>query len=106
MRIVGLPRAFYHLSRHKPIALSPKAEERLRWVRCFEALRKQGLSSTQASQTLFIPRSTLYRWRKHLREQGPKRLEDGSKRPKQVRRPTWSVELAQAVLDLRKKYPR
>ncbi len=59
MRVVGLPRAFYYLSRHRPIVLSPKAQERLRWLRCFEALRKQGLSSTQASQILFIPRSTL-----------------------------------------------
>ena len=59
MRVVGLPRAFYYLSRHRPIVLSPKAQERLRWLRCFEALRKQGLSSTQASQTLLVPRSTL-----------------------------------------------
>lgn len=40
------------------------------------------------------------------KEQGPKRLEDKSRRPKRLRRPTWSVELAQAVLRLRGKYPR
>ncbi len=106
MRVVGLPRAFYYLSRHRPIVLSPKAQERLRWLRCFEALRKQGLSSTQASQTLFIPRSTLYRWQKRLKEEGPKGLEEKSRRPKNLRRPTWSAELAQAVLDLREQYPR
>jgi transposase InsO family protein len=88
------------------MVLSPKAQERLRWLRCFEALRKQGLSSSQASQTLFIPRSTLYRWRKHLKEKGPKRLEDRSRRPKRLRRPTWSEGLAQAVLHLRDQYPR
>jgi len=107
MRVVGLPRAFYYLSRHRPIVLSPKAQERLRWLRCFEALRKQGLSSTQASQSLFIPRSTLYRWQKRLKkEEGPKGLEEKSRRPKNLRRPTWSAELAQAVLDLREEYPR
>jgi len=106
MRVVGLPRAFYYLSRHRPIVLSPKAQERLRWLRCFEALRKQGLSSTQASQTLFIPRSTLYRWQKRLKEEGPKGLEEKSRRPKNFRRPTWSAELAQEVLDPREKYPR
>ena len=106
MRVVGLPRAFYYLSHHRPIVLSPKAQERLRWLRCFEALRKQGLSSNQASQTLLIPRSTLYRWQKRLKEEGAKGLEEKSRRPKRLRRPTWSVELAQEVLDLRDQYPR
>ncbi len=106
MRVVGLPRAFYYLSRHKPIVLSPKAQERLRWLRCFEALTAQGLSSTQASRTLLIPRSTLYRWQKRLKEEGPRGLEEKSRRPKNLRRPTWSAELAQAVVDLREKYPR
>ena len=106
MRVVGLPRAFYYLSCHRPIVLSPKAQERLRWLRCFEALRKQGLSSTQASQTLLISRSTLYRWQKRLKEEGSRGLEERSRRPKNLRRPTWSVELAQAVLGLREQYPR
>jgi len=91
MRVVGLPRAFYYLSSHGPIVLSPKAQERLRWLRCFEALRAQGLSSTQASQTLFISRSTLYRWQKRLKEEGPRGVEEKSRRPKNLRRPTWSV---------------
>jgi len=91
MRVVGLPSSFYYLSRHRPIVLSPKAQERLRWLRCFEALRAQGLSSTQASQTLFISRSTLYRWQKRLKEEGPRGVEEKSRRPKNLRRPTWSV---------------
>ena len=49
---------------------------------------------------------THYRWQKYLKEQGPKRLEDKSRRSKRLCRPTWSVELAQAVLRLREKYPR
>ena len=49
---------------------------------------------------------THYRWQKHLKEQGPKGLEDKSRRPKRLRRPTWSMELAQEVLHLREKYPR
>lgn len=59
MRVVGLSRAFHYLYRRRPILLSPKAQERLRWLRSFGVLRKQGLSSIQAGQTLFIPRSTL-----------------------------------------------
>jgi len=59
MQVVGLPRAFYHIARHPPLVLSPKAQERLRWLSCWQALREQGLSSSQASQALFLPRSTL-----------------------------------------------
>lgn len=61
MRVVGLPRAFYHITRHLPLVLTPQAEERLRWLSCWQALRKQGLSSTEASHVLNLPRSTLYR---------------------------------------------
>ena len=59
MRVVGLPGAFYHTARHPPLVVSPQAQERLRWLSCWQALRKQGLSSTQASEVLFLPRSTL-----------------------------------------------
>ena len=69
-------------------------------------MREQGLSSTRASEVLALPRSTLYRWQRRLKEQGPRGLEARSRRPKRLRRPTWSVELAQAVLHLREQYPR
>lgn len=106
MRVVGLPSSFYHLSRHLPLDLSPKAQERLRWLSCFKALREQGLSSSKASEVLGIPRSNLYRWLKRLKEQGVRGLEEQSRRPKRQRHPTFSPELAQAVLRLREEYPR
>ena len=106
MRVVGLPKPFYHLYRHLPPDLSPKAEARSRWLSCWLTLREQGLSTVQASQTLYLPRSTLYRWLRRLREKGPKGLEEKSRRPKHRRQPTWSPELSQAVLPLREQYPR
>jgi hypothetical protein len=72
MRVLGLPRAFYHIARHPPPDLSPKAQERLRWLACGPALRQRGLSSQEAAQVLGLPRSTLYRWQKRLQGQGPK----------------------------------
>ena len=51
------------------------------------------------------PRATLYRWRRRLLQQGPQGLEDRSRRPKRRRQPTWTPELAQAVLVLRQQYP-
>ncbi len=106
MKIVGLPASFYYIGRHRPQEVSPQAQERLRWLRCWQALRQRGLSSSQASSMVGIPRATLYRWLGRLRKGGPRWLEDRSRRPKRRRQPTWSVELAQAVLELREQYPR
>jgi transposase len=106
MRVIGLPSAFYYLARHAAQGLSGKAKERWRLVSCFEALGKRGVPSQEASSVLGVPRSTLYRWRKRLRERGPKGLEDASRRPRHLRQPKWSVELVEAVQRLREKYPR
>jgi len=106
MRVVSLPNSFYHLCRHLPPDLTPKAQERSRWLSCWLALREQGLSSTAASQTLGLSRPTLYRWLKRLKEQGLRGLEEKSRRPKHRRQPTWGLELAQKVLELREQYPR
>jgi len=106
MRVVGLPRAFYRVARRPPPVLSPGAEQRLRWLSCWQKMQEHGVSGADASQALRLPRSTLYRWRKRLREQGLTGLEGCSRRPHRLRQPTWSPELAQAVLALRERYPR
>ena len=106
MRVVSLPNSFYHLCQHLPQDLTPKAQERSRWLSCWLALREQGLSCTEASHVLNLSRSTLYRWQKRLKEQGPRGLEERSRRPKRRRQPTWSPELAQRILALREQYPR
>ena len=88
--------------------LSEKAGERIRWLCCWLALRKEGLSSIRASPSLGrgLPRSTLYRWLGRLKEHGPRGLEEKSRRPKRRRQPTWSPELSQKVLSLREQFPR
>jgi len=106
MRVFGLPGAFYHIARHPPVDLSPQAQERLRYLSCWQALRGKGFSSSEASQALGLPRSTLYRWQKRLKLEGPKGLEVKSRCPIHRRQPTWSPELAQAVLQVRGQYPR
>lgn len=105
MRVVALPRAFYQIAWRRPQELSEQAAQRLRWVCAWQRLMEQGQSSTQAAQTLGIPRATLYRWRRRLLQRGPLGLEDGSHRPKRPRRPRWTPELAQAILALRQEYP-
>ena len=106
MRQLGLPRAFYHAARLGAAELSLQATERSRWLYAWQALRSKGITSKEASETLSLPRYTLYRWQKRLKGNGPRGLEPKSRRPKRVRQPTWSDELAHAVLRLREQYPR
>jgi putative transposase len=106
LHVLGLPGAFRRIDRRDLDELSPKAGERLRWVSAWQALISRGLTTTEASHALGLPRSTLYRWHKCLKVRGPKGLEDGDHSPRRRRTPTWSPELAQAVLLLREHYPR
>ena len=106
MRILGLPRAFYHFNRGSLPSLTPEAQVRYRWLSCWQVLRQQGLSNIQASEMVGLPRSTLYRWQKKLKAHGPLALEAKTRRPHRRRQPTWSPELADAVLRLREQYPR
>lgn len=105
MRIVGLPSSFYTVSRKRPIEMSAAARQRLRWLKAWQRLRQEGYCAQKAAALLRVPRSTLYRWQKRVEVRGLIGLEDGDRRPKQVRRPQWSPELAQAVLKLREAHP-
>ena len=105
MRIVGLPKRFYYISNNRPAELSLKAHQRLYLLKTWQRLRAEGFSGQKAAEILRLPRSTLYRWQERLKEQGLSGLEDGDRRPKQVRRPQWSPELVEAVLRLREAYP-
>ncbi len=106
MRVVGLPSPFYRVAKTTLLELTPEAQERLRWVNCWRALRQQGVTSSAAAVALGKARSTMYRWDRLLRDKGPAGLCTRSRRPLRVRRPTWSPELAEAVLELRERYPR
>lgn len=104
MQLKALPRVFYRAGRLQPPHLSAKAQERLRLLRAWEALRDKGLTSVECSQVLQAPRATIYRWRSRWKRRGPGGLEEGTRAPKRRRQPTWSGELSQAVLELRERY--
>ena len=105
MRVFGLPKAFYQVLRWKGRSASARAEERVRLVNAWMALRERGASDREACEVLGVSRASLYRWRRRLRQGGPKALEDRSRRPRRVRRPKWTVELLLAVKRLREAYP-
>jgi transposase InsO family protein len=53
-----------------------------------------------------ISRQTFYRWKRRFDRHDLTTLEARSHRPRKVRQPTWTAELSERVLSLRKQYPR
>lgn len=52
-----------------------------------------------------ISRSTYYRWKNRFNPHNMTTLENKSKRPKNVRKPMWSVELIEVIRILREEFP-
>jgi transposase InsO family protein len=105
MRFVTLPRAYFYLAGHRLPRLSPKGQERLRMLSAWQALRRRGLTSIEASQVLEVSRATLYRWSLRVRQEGLRGLENRSRRPIRCRRRSWGAALVARVQLLRETYP-
>lgn len=101
MRVFGLniPNA---VSSVHPVYLSKEARHRLRRIEWHE---QHGGNVSLTCRHFGISRDTFYHWFRRFRASGPGGLEDGSHRPQKVRTPTWSRELEQAVLELRRLTP-
>lgn len=84
-------------------ALSREGKARLQMMRWHEA---HGASVTLTAAHFGYSRPTVYGWLKRYQRYGLQGLEDGSHRPHNVRKATWSAELEQRVLALREQYPR
>jgi len=106
MRQIYLQKQFYQLAKHSPIKLSEQAQMRLRMVSAWQALRGQGVRGEEAARILGISRATLYRWDHRLECEGPRGLEDRSRRPKRVRKRQWGLEEITVIQELRELYPR
>lgn len=105
MRIISLPKEFIYIAKHKPIAVSAAADARMQKLKIWETLKHKGVREAEITPLLRVSRSTLYRWKKRLRDKGPRGLEEKSRRPHRIRKPAWSEELAGQVLSLREEYP-
>src|SRR5713226_127193 len=53
-----------------------------------------------------ISRQTFYRWWRRYDPHDLSTLEEQSRRPYRRRQPTWSAELAERILQLRRQFPR
>jgi putative transposase len=82
--------------------LSREAARRLKAVRWYE---DRGQNASRTARHFGLSRSTFHVWLKRYRASGVNGLEDRSRRPKQVRQPTWTEALVTAVRKRRLKHP-
>lgn len=105
MKQIYLPKPFYKAYGVHAGEPSSRAKEKLKLLDLWETLQLLGLTAGQAAAQVGAARSSLYRWRR-LKAKGPSGLEEGSRAPRRRRQPTWSAGLADAVRELRERYPR
>jgi len=83
--------------------LSRMARQRVKWM---DHYRVHGGNAALTCRYFGISRQTFYRWKRRYNPRDLASLEGRSHRPKRLRQPTWSRDLALAVLHLREQYPR
>lgn len=106
MQIHCIPKEFYYLAKHKAVAISVQADQRMQKLNLWKTLKEKKVGDEVIGQLLRVSRATLYRWKKRMAEKGPKGLGQTSRRPKHVRSPMWwGTELSEMILALREEYP-
>jgi putative transposase len=101
IRLCDLPEARQLASLGK--RSSRAAQNRLQWMLFYFF---NGRSAARTCRHFGISRQTFYRWKRRFDRHDLTTLEEHSHRPRTVRLPTWTVELAERVLSLRQQYPR
>ncbi len=84
-------------------SLSKPGRRRLQWMLFYLF---NGRNVARTCRHFGISRQTFYRWKRRFDRHDLSTLEERSHRPKKVRQPSWSGELAERILALRKQYPR
>ena len=97
----GLVPKYFRLS--KVPVVSRAANVRLDW---FDFYNSHGNNAALTCRHFGISRKTFYKRKGVYDPRHIVSLEDRSRRPKKLRQPTWSPELAQAMLKLREENPR
>jgi len=82
--------------------LSREARARLDWMDYYRRCDNVALTCRHFG----IRRQIFYRWQKRYDPHNLATLESRSHRPRRRRQPTWSSALAEAVLNLRRQFPR
>ena len=83
--------------------LSKQARQRVKW---FDYYYSHGQNARLTCRYFGISPQTFYRWKRRYDPNQLESLEYCSHHPKHLRQPSYSVELVEAVLELREEYPR
>src|SRR4030066_1254896 len=83
--------------------LSAHARRRLKWMDYYES---HGHNARLTWRHFDVSPQTFYRWRRRYDPRNLRTPEDRSRRPRRLRQPTWSPELAQAGLRRGDQHPR
>ena len=83
-------------------SLSRTGQNRLQWMLFYFF---NGRNAARTCRHFGISRQTFYRWKRRFQRHDLSALEARSHRPRQVRQPTWTLELAERLLTLRQQYP-
>jgi len=97
----GLVPKYFRLSKIRDVSRAAKL--RLDW---FDFYKTHGNNAALTCRHFAISSKTFFKWKRLYDPRHLNTLEDRSRRPKRLRRPTWSSQLAQAVLKLREERPR
>ena len=82
--------------------VSRAAQNRLQWMLFYSF---KGRNVARTCRHFGISRQTFSRWKRRFDRHDLTTLQERSHRPRRVRRPTWTVDLADRVLALRQQYP-
>ena len=82
--------------------ISERAKQRLK-ILDWHKLHEKNISLT--ARHFGLTRYTIRNWKKKLDESGPKGLDDKSRRPHNIRKPTTSWEIVFKIVETRNKYP-
>ena len=100
-----LQKRLYHINRIDETEYSSTAYERKSKLEKIDILLKEGCSESTVLEAINLSRATYYRWKRNYQLFGLAGLENESRRPRIIRKQTWSKEMEKRVYLLRKKYP-
>jgi len=97
----GAVRFYYR--RQRSDLVSKQAKRRLEWL---DFYRAHGNNARLTCRHFGISPDTFYRWKQRFKPGDLSRLEDVSRRPHHVRKPTTAPRIVDRIRALREKYPR
>ena len=99
-----LHRRFYHFNGIDQTNYSKKAFEREKKLKMYKKLILGGCLRTLALEAIQTSKATFYRWKKRYKNSSLEGLENESRRPKNLRKPKWTIDDESLVLKIRKKH--